>query len=375
MEEKENNQLIKRKRKNNKYYSNKLKQSDNLTNNINIHFVKNIINDVYNYYFDENYHYNNFIIFNSISSNILYIVYSKGNSICFFNLKDNRLLLQIKKAHEKAITIFRYYYDKINKRDLILSLSLDGLIKLWNINNFECINTIDIIETKYKMNLFYTYICYSLCFLIENNNIYIVTAIKKGLNNIALKVIDLNGKIIKEIKNSEVEGIYYYIDSFYDDKQSKNFIVVSCLGMLISYDYNKNEIYHKYIDVSNNKKYKKFIIRNNKENMIELISSSYDGNIRIWNFHSNDLISVIKVHKAKLFDLCMWNDDFLCVGCETGRIKIIDLVNKKCCKELKKDLLGLNSSVTTIQKVIFSNNSEILVSKCGNQITLWGDKI
>ena len=377
MEEKENNQLINKKRKNNKYNSNKPKQSDKLKDNINIHFVKNIINDIYNYYFDENYHYNSFIIFNSISSNILYMVFSKGNSICFFNIKDNRLLLQIKNAHKDAITIFRYYFDKINRRDLILSLSRDGCIKIWNINNFECINTIETLEKKhFYFNIYSEFICYTFCFLIENNNIYLVIAINKNYYGniiIPLRVIDLNGKIIKEIKNSDIKDIYY-IDSFYDDKLSKNFIIISCLGMLISYDYNKNEIYHKYIDDSNDKIYKKFIIRNNKDNITELISSSYDGNIRIWNFHSGDLISVIKVHKAKLFDICMWNGDFLCVGCETGRIKIIDLANKKCCKELKKDLIGLNSSVTTIQKVIFSNNSEFLVSKCGNQITLWEDK-
>ena len=380
MEEKENFQLLNKKRINNKDNSNKQKKSDNLKNNINIHFVKNIINDVYNYYFDENYHYNSFIIFNSISSNILYMIYSKGNSIEFFNLKDNKLLLKIKNAHKEVITIFRYYYDKINRRDLILSLSRDGCIKLWNINNFECINTI---ETKTKQQFLRFIViefelkCYSLSFLIENKNIYIVTAIKHEYFDdifIPIRVIDLNGRLIKEIKNSDNKDIYY-IDSFYDDKLFKNFIIISLLGMLISYDYNKNEIYHKYIDDSNNKIYKKFIIRNNEENMTELISSSYDGNIRIWNFHSSDLISVIKVHKAKLFDLCMWDDDYLCVGCETGRIKIIDLANKKCCKELKKDLIGLNSSVTTIQKVIFSNNSEFLISKCGNQITLWGDKI
>ena len=80
---------------------------------------------------------------------------------------------------------------------------------------------------------------------------------------------------------------------------------------------------------------------------------------------------MIKVHKAKIFEIYMWNDEFLLAGCETGRIKIIDVLNKKCCKELKKDVIGLNYSVTTIQKVIFSNNSEFLLSKCGNQITLW----
>lgn len=376
MDKKENNQLLGKKRKSNKYNLNKPKPSDSSKNDINIHFVKNIINNVYNYYFNENFHYNNFIIFNSINYNILFIVYSLGNYLCFFNLNDNKLILMIKNAHKKEITIIRYYYDKINKRDLILSLSRDSCIKLWNVNNFECINTI---ETKeYQPTLIYLnseFNCYSLCFLTENNNIYIVTAMEQEFIHkkvIPIRVIDLNGKKKKEIKHSEGEYTYY-IDSYYDDKFYNNYILASYVGYIIAYDYTKNEIYHKYIDDSNNKVYKKFIIRKNKENITELISSSFDGNIRIWNFHSGYLLSVIKVQRAKLFDICLWNDELLCAGCETGRIKIIDLVNKKCCKELKKDLIGLNSSVTTIQKIIF-NNSEFLVSKCGNQITLWENK-
>ena len=373
MEEKENNQLLGKKRKSKKYNSNKPNPSDNLKTNINIHLVKNIINNVYNYYFDENYHYNNFIIFNSINYNILLLVYPLGNYICFYNLNDNKLILMIKDAHKKAITIIRYYYDQINKRELILSLSRDGCIKLWNVNNFECINNIE--PKEYLpgfLSLNYEFNCYSLCFLTENNNIYIVTAMRNQEKVIPIRVIDLNGEKKKEIKDSLGQDIYY-IDSYYNDKFYRNYILASYLGCVISYDYEKNEIYHKYIDDSNNKAYKKFIIRKNKENITELISSSYDGNIRIWNFHSSQLLSVIKVQKAKLFDICLWNDELLCAGCETGRIKIIDLVNKKCCKELKKDLIGLNSSVTTIQKVIF-NNSEFLVTKCGNQITLWENK-
>ena len=162
----------------------------------------------------------------------------------------------------------------------------------------------------------------------------------------------------------------YYND---DNKSSKSYIITCNRGCLISYDYNKSKIYHKYKDAQNNKIYKKFIIYY-KENIINLLVSSYDGNIRIWNFDSCELLDIIKVYKAKLYDICIWNDENLFVGCENGGIKLIDINKKKICKELNKDLIGLNYGVASINKVILPQYGECLISQSANQITLWTNK-
>ena len=46
-----------------------------------------------------------------------------------------------------------------------------------------------------------------------------------------------------------------------------------------------------------------------------------------------------------------WNDEYLFVGSENGRIKIIDINNNKSYKELNRDLLGLNYGVKSIYKI------------------------
>ena len=95
--------------------------------------------------------------------------------------------------------------------------------------------------------------------------------------------------------------------NYYENKLNKSYIITSNKGCIISYDYNKSEIYHKYKDNKDDKIFKKFIIFN-KENITEIIVASYDGYIRIWNFNSEELLKNIKVFKAKLFDICIWND-------------------------------------------------------------------
>ena len=271
---------------------------------------------------------------------------------------------------------------------MILSLSHKDCIKLWDINKLECLLKLqfDNIKTTTLFSEYYYY--YSICFLIDNDQIYICAAIGafKYIYNLfngkKIRIFDLNGKIKKEIDESknisitykDIETSIFYMDYYNDNKTSKNYIITSNKGCVISYDYNKNIIYHKYIDDKNDKIYKQFIIYN-KNNIIELIVSSYDGNIRIWNFDSGELLNIIKVYKGKLFDICMWNDEYLFIGCDNGKINLIDIKEKKTIKKLNKDLIGLNYGVTTINKVIIPRYGECLITQSANQLSLWVNNI
>ena len=353
----------------------------------NIQYLKNLRNDLYSHFYEIEQYYNSFIIFKSIND-ILYLIYAVGYSIYLYDLIDNVIICKLIKAHDKHIVIFRYCFDKINKRDLILSLSHKDCIKLWDINKLECLLKLqfDNIKTTILFSEYYYY--YSICFLIDNDQIYICAAIGafKYIYNLfngkKIRIFDLNGKIKKEIDESknisitykDIETSIFYMDYYNDNKTSKNYIITSNKGCVISYDYNKNIIYHKYIDDKNDKIYKQFIIYN-KNNIIELIVSSYDGNIRIWNFDSGELLNIIKVYKGKLFDICMWNDEYLFIGCDNGKINLIDIKEKKTIKKLNKDSIGLNYGVTTINKVIIPRYGECLITQSANQLSLWVNNI
>ena len=135
----------------------------------------------------------------------------------------------------------------------------------------------------------------------------------------------------------------------------------------MSYDYNEMKMYHKYIDGNNTRGHFSIIINSN-EKIIKLIESSYDGNIRIWNFHSGLMLNKINVNDSRLFSICLFNNNYLFVGCEDKTIKIIDLEKGIISKNLTKhnrEVIGLK---------IFNNSYSSYILSQGflsDQIKLW----
>ena len=322
----------------------------------NIKFLNCLANDSYAYIGLDN----TFIVFNSIN-NIMNLIYTnESKSIISYNLITNKKINEIKNAHEYYIINLRYYQDIFNKSDLIISISCyDNNIKLWNIRNFECL-----LSFKNEDNQ-----CDSLaCFLNDNNQNYIVS-----INNsfkYKLDVINFKGELIKEIKDY-YNNRTFIIDTYYDNKLSKNFIITGNEGFVKSYDYNENKIYKKYYD--EDKRGHHSIIINNDNEIIQLIESSFDGNIRIWDFHSGILLKKIKVsfglNSGWLYTVCLLNKNYLFVGCFSGILRIIDIKKGIVIKELKNH----NTPVICIKKIYIPNFGESLISQGFHKdgINLW----
>ena len=256
-------------------------------------------------YMFDNYNNNDtFCLFESID-NIFYLIYSNNNkSIISFNIIDNKKINEIKNAHIYHITQFRHFLDQANQRDLILSISLDRNIKIWNINKIECILNLNNIYKNGNIN--------SACFLNNNGEILITTSnyiyyYEENDNN-CIKVYNLKGDKIKDINDSK-ERIYF-ADTYYDDKKDTNYIIITTKEYIKSYNYNLNELYHKYYKKIDNK-YKqpeyKYITMSNFTKTLKIIESTNFGNIRIWDFHSGRLLKKLIVNINKLNGICLWN--------------------------------------------------------------------
>ena len=328
-----------------------------------ISFIKDLTIDSYAF----SYLNNSFTIINSIN-NILFIIYTNGyKSIISYNLIKNQIMSVIKNAHDETITSFRSFLDIVNKRDLILSISdLDNNIKLWNIKDWNCLLDLKNVNSN-------GFLC-SACFLKHDNQIYILTSNNDSHdfyydNSESIKVYDFNGNKQKELNNSNYAT--YFLDTFYDHKLSNNYIITGNDGYVKSYDYNSNEQYHKYCD-NDNSCHLSIVIYFN-ENIINLIESSYDGNIRIWNFHSGILLYKIETSSKPLNGICLWNNNFLFVGCNDNNIRLIDIDNKKVINTIK----GHNSWVLSLIKINYLKYGECLISQgYGNDsIKLWIFKI
>ena len=298
---------------------------------------------------------NAFCLFKSIND-IIYLVYiDKNNSIICYNLINKQIINEIKNING-LIKCLKYYLDKINKRDLIISIfDYHNAIKIWNINNFECLFSIKNINISGSIN--------SVCVLNDNNQNYIVTSnINYRGTSEPIKIFNFNGIKVKEIKDSYEQT--YSIDTYYDNKLCKYYIFTSNDNYAKSYDYNENKMYHKY---NNNNEYGfliNLIIRKNKK-LIELIGSTINGYIIIWNFHTRDLLKTIRVGK-QLYGICLWNKDYLFVGC-FKLIKLIDIKNGMIIKTLNKH----EQEVVTIKKITHPIYGECLISHGINDIILW----
>jgi len=194
---------------------------------------------------------NTFTAFKSID-NILYLIYSNSKrSIISYNLINNKKINEIKEAHSEQITNFRNYFDEINHRDLIMSISAnDNNIKIWDVKNWECISNIKRINKIGRL--------YSACFLNNKHQIYIISSNNnwdKNKETETIKVFDLKGRKIKEINDSNTTT--FFIDSFYCDKFSKNFIIAGNSNSINSYNFDENK---KYKNILIMKKQKMMII-------------------------------------------------------------------------------------------------------------------
>ena len=260
-------------------------------------------------------------------NDLYYIIYTNNwNEIVFFDIIGNIRVLKIKKPHKYRIVHIKYYFDKDNSRDLLASYSYENSIKLWNINNMECIAAIDILSSFNDKDI----ILNSLFFMNIKNQINIVAPFVFKNKNEKIVFYDLKGIKMKEITikiNRSVFDTNYY----YDQKEEKNYIVLGGDGFLKSFDVNKNDIYKIYCN--NNYLINNQIIIYDKDTKIKLISSG-GGLIRIWNFHSGELLNTLSIYDKTyhLPVICIWNSDYLIGVCEFSQLKIFDLKNEKIPK-------------------------------------------
>ena len=115
--------------------------------------------------------------------------------ICY-DLIIKKEIKELKNIHNQYINNFRHIFDKIKRRDLVMT-SDDNNIKVWNVNNWENILHL---ENIYTGNIFL-----EACFLNKNNSISIITSSYSKNNcsdNNFIKIYDLSKNKIKEIKRN-----------------------------------------------------------------------------------------------------------------------------------------------------------------------------
>ena len=124
-------------------------------------------------------------------------------------------------------------------------------------------------------------------------------------------------------------------------------------------------------DNNNNELHSSIIINENNDN-INLIESG-DYNIRIWNFHSGELLKKINVtnlwslYLSSLGSICVWNNDYLFVR-TSKELKLIEINSGKIIRSLET-----KETIITVRKINLPNLGECLITQAKQigQISVW----
>ena len=302
---------------------------------------------------------NTFTIFKSMNNHI-YLVYStEEKNIQCLDINTKKNIKTIINPHSNNfITNIRYYYDKKNNRDLIISVSKDNNnVKIWDVKNWNCI-----LDLK---NIYNSGCLKSACIMDDLNNNYIIVSNDEEFN--LIQIYDFNNIKIKEIQKSE--DITYFIDTYYDIKESTYYIISGNRNVVKSFNFKENNLYKKYNEQNSKTGHLSIIIYSNND-IVKLIESDTEGYIRIWDFHEALLLNKFSVcQDIKLNGICLWNEKYLFVACNDNTIKLIILSNGDIIKKLK----GHEDKVCSIKKIIHPQYGECLISQGykKDQIKIW----
>ena len=289
-------------------------------------------------------------------TNEKYVVWSTSlQDIEFFDLEKNQIIKTIKNSHINIIYSCRHFPDKNNKIDYLITSSYDRNVKIWNVYNFSCVLTL---FNAHMSNQIYS-VCI-LCEQIKNKN-YIITS----CTNDFMKIWDFSGKLID--KFGLMDENTYFIDSYYDNKFKKYYILNGNFSDVKSYDFEERELYKRYKGIPQSW-HMSAIIYENKQNQI-LVESDGNGYIRMWEFHTASLIkSIFTNYLVNLRGICLWNERYLFAAANDHQIKLFDLIEGKYIKLYKEHI----STVCTLDKIKTKKYGECLLSQgLDGKIKIW----
>ena len=231
-------------------------------------------------------------------------------------------------------------------------------MKIWDLETWSC---------KFNINKIYEKgIMYSVCILFDEyqKESFIFTSSDSDY----IKMWSMDEKFIKNISKTNINE-KYFIDTYYDNKEYKYYLISGEMRCIKAYELNLNQLFRTYIDNNSYSEHVSAFIYN-KGDVTRLVESEFYGTVRIWNFHTGNIIQKIDVcRRIPLVSLCLWNENYLLVSCVDNTIKLVDFKNFA----LIKSLTGHNNEVCTIKKIVHPTYGECLISQglANEQIKMW----
>ena len=267
---------------------------------------------------------------------------SEYKSIIFYDVNNNKDIKKIKEAHNKRMHSIKYYYYSLY--DIILSVSYNDDLKIWNYN--ECLNILTISTIFNESNG-----VYSACIIFDENISHIFCV---GEYNY-IKVYDSTGNFYKNIGNNNEYRRYIDICEL----NEKRYIISGGTKGITVFNYPELTEYFCFVE-NNDSSYHNYakIIKINET--YTLIDVGGFNSIKLWDFVKKTLIANIKEKISSGLDgFTTINNKYLIIGCRDNSIKEFDLESRILIKSFDKQHSDMALGVKPIKN---ENGKTFLIS-------------
>ena len=388
----DNNSLFLKYKKRKRDYINWDKETNlnnlNINKNTNtIHFLKTNPFFVYNstiiHTNDGNLLNNKFETYLSKSDKKLYLASPNhfNYQIYILNIKYNKIIKKLK-GHTYFITSIRYFINKNNKKEYLISSDGNKWVIIWDINND--FDKKLVINTRYKNSYIYSCLilfdvpnAYYLSSSNSNNSTNenddnINSLIIVSCNSLAnfngnsdyTNIYSLdNGAFLRSTYNVNTNCLLTWLNKF----DEKEYIIELCSEKILIYNIFDENAYYEVNDGLN---YMSGFIANKTEEVDYLFVNSIEKFIYIYNLNQKILVNSINVGGWSLYNIVQWNDQYiLAIDSYEKLLKIIDINQGKaitCYTNIH------SIGITSIKKIVHPIYGEsILTSGKDNKIKLW----
>ena len=316
-----------------------------------------------------------FDIFKSVKNNEHYLIISnrENNNIEIIKIISKELIKSIEGNNSKFVFL-KYYLNPNNNNEYLVTIDINGIIKIINISdNYNIISKI--ISPKEFKNCWSYFNC-ALLFNIqigkEKLDIIVVGSRARYMEEYPTKIYNIhNGQFLKDISNT-IKNKTRFIIPWYNESNQEYYLIELCEDLLVIVNILHNEIYAKF-DEENFKNYSSGLIYKNN-NVDYLYASNSCSEINIWNLLDKVLVKKIKIsnkiNNIRLYGLLIWNENYMIVNDDYYKaIRVIDLKQNKVASMINN---RHKASVRCIKRINHPEYGEcLLTGGDDHNIKLW----
>jgi len=306
--------------------------------------------------FSENFYNNRACIFTSFKDNNIYIVYGviSLNLECYDFNEDKKYII-INKIHQKPFNSCRYFFDKTNSRELIITSSFDSHVKVINFMK----ESSDII-----IDIFFTYdygLIINTAYFINHKIIVPFSNREDGI----IELYNMNSELIGKIEDA---GFILGLSIFYWKNINKYFIIIANLEGVFAYNESDLTIYKKFKpsfekDFING--FCESVIIEKNDNIILISPCFYQSYLYFWDFKNGCLMSKMFLDSG-VSDICLWNKEYIFVS--YNEFPKFILINTKYNKieKIYKEKVNIYNRICGIKTIRHETKGNYIITSTMN---------